>query len=113
MDNLIDILKDFWVLLVPIIIGAVSSFLQKDKKQAAASAAGKRHPEPNYSYNAEHETQPVHKKKKQNQDSAYEYNEGEKAVFVEEKPQNEEPADTEPFDLRNAVISSVILERKY
>lgn len=110
MDNLIDFLKDFWVLLVPIIIGVVSSFLQKDKKQAAESATVNR--QPGLSYNAEYEAQPVRKNKKKH-DPAYEFSEGEKAVFVEEKPQSDEPAETEPFDLRNAVINSVILERKY
>lgn len=110
MDNLIDFLKDFWVLLVPIIIGVVSSFLQKDKKQAAESATVNRQPES--SYNAEYEAYPVRKNKKKH-DPAYEFSEGEKAVFVEEKPQSDEPAVTEPFDLRNAVINSVILERKY
>ena len=113
MDNLIDFLKDFWVLLVPIIIGAVSSFMQKDKKQAAEGATANRQPVPDYSYNAEREAQPVRKNSKQSQASTTEYNEGEKAVFVEEAPQSDEPADTEPFDLRNAVISSAILERKY
>ena len=57
MDNLIDFLKDFWVLLVPIIIGAVSSFMQKDKKQAAEGSTVNRQPVPDYSYNAEREAQ--------------------------------------------------------
>lgn len=116
MDYLIDLLKEIGPAAIPFIIVAIVGLMSEKKKKENSGKAISREPETEQFYRyeepARQEREPTRKKE---QHPASEFAEGEKAILVQQEanPQTEEPVEVPEFDLRNAVISCAILERKY